>query len=485
MNRSSDLSRYLVGPDWSLADVMRQIDQAESRVVFVEREGRIVGSLSDGDIRRAVLRGLPLSSLAEHVMHTDVVCAQANTRPAALHALFGHGVSAIPIVDADGKLIDILFEQSRSMIPVAEPEITAREFQLVNECLTSGWISSTGRFVLEFEEMFSQYTGAVASVTVSNGTTGLVLALKALGVGPGDEVLVPDLTFGASANAVVQVGAIPVLVDVGAEDWCIDPTRAREAITTRTRAIMPVHLYGRAANMDAVFALADEFGLLVVEDCAEAVGTHDAHGHVGTRSDAGVFSFFANKTVTTGEGGMVCFRSAEVAERAKSMRSHGFSPKKRYWHDEWGTNFRLTNLQAAIGVAQMERVERTVERKLQIAGKYRRLLAHLTSEGLALPIEPAVGRHTHWLYTVLLPTGVNSDEVAQEMLEEGVECRRVFYPLHAMPAFSAFSSDEDYPVSELISERGLSLPSWPGLTDEDLATVASCLTSSIVRQLQR
>jgi perosamine synthetase len=461
---------------------MQHIDRAESRVVFVEHDGGVVGSLSDGDLRRAVLRGVTLSTLAAEVMNTTVVTAEVDTRPAALHALFGHGVSSLPIVDSNGLLIDILFEQSRSMIPVAEPEITAREIQLVNECLRSGWISSTGRFVLEFEEMFSQYTGAAASVTVSNGTTGLVLALKALGVGPGDEVIVPDLTFGASANAVVQVGATPVLVDIRMEDWCIDPALAKAAVTERTKAIMPVHLYGRAADMDTIFELASDLGLLVIEDCAEAVGTYDAHAHVGTRSDAGVFSFFANKTITTGEGGMVCFKSTVTAERAKSMRSHGFSPKKRYWHDEWGTNFRLTNLQAALGVAQMERVDRIVERKLQIADDYRRLLSPLVAAGLVLPSEPAEGRHTHWLYTVLLPRGLDPDNVAQDMLKRGVECRRVFYPLHAMPAFSSFSSNRAYPIADEISGRGLSLPSWSGLLETDLVTITHVLSSSIAEQ---
>lgn len=486
MTDPESLDRYLVGPDWPLSDVMLHIDRSESRVVFVQQEGRILGALSDGDIRRALLSGTPLTTPASDVMNREVVSAHTDTRPAALHALFGRGVSAVPLVDADGILLDIVFEQSRAMIPVAEPEITAREVQLVNECLRTGWISSTGRFVLEFEEMFTHYTGAGASVTVSNGTTGLVLALKALGVGEGDEVIVPDLTFGASANAVIQAGATPVLVDILPDSWCIDPERAREAITSRTRAIMPVHLYGRAADMDAILALADEHGLLVVEDCAEAVGTLDARGHVGTRSDAGVFSFYANKTITTGEGGMVCFRSPEVAERAKAMRSHGFSPKRRYWHDQWGTNFRLTNLQAALGVAQMERVDRTVERKLALARRYRDLLQPLEADGLQLPDEPADGRHTHWLYTLLLPVGIDIDAALQEMLELGVECRPVFYPLHIQPAFEAFSrAGGPFAVTQAVAARGISLPSWPGLTGDDQALIAAALRTTIARLAPR
>jgi perosamine synthetase len=331
--------------------------------------------------------------------------------------------------------------------------------------------------------MFTHYTGACASVTVSNGTTGLVLALKALGVGDGDEVIVPDLTFGASANAVIQAGARPVLVDIVPGSWCIDPERARAAVTARTKAIMPVHLYGRAADMDAILALADEHGLLVVEDCAEALGTLDSHGHVGTRSDAGVFSFYANKTITTGEGGMVCFRSPEVADQAKAMRSHGFSPKKRYWHDQWGTNFRLTNLQAALGVAQMERVDRTVERKLILARAYRELLAPLEPLGVQLPEEPSTGRHTHWLYTVLLPDGQDIDVALQSMLELGVECRPVFYPLHVQPAFEAFGQDSSsFPVSTAVAARGISLPSWPGLTMEDQSSIAEALRITVTRQ---
>ncbi|MDA9802794.1 aminotransferase class I/II-fold pyridoxal phosphate-dependent enzyme [bacterium] len=476
----SGLSRYLVESDWPLGKVMEHVNAATSRVVFVMKGECVVGALSDGDIRRALLEGKALDEPVSDIMVTEFAFARPNTSPAAMHTMFGNGISAIPVLAEDGRLVDIRFEHLRSIIPVAEPEITAREIQLVNECLTSGWISSAGRFVLQFESDFANFIGVQNAVSVSSGTTGLVLALKALGIGEGDEVIVPDLTFGATANAVVQVGARPVLVDVSEQDWCLDTDLVRQSIGPLTRAVLPVHLYGRAADIDSLLEIREEFGIYVIEDCAEAIGTHDAVAHVGTRSDAGVFSFFANKTITTGEGGMVCFRSPDKADLARSMKSHGFSNKKRYWHEQWGTNFRLTSLQAALGIAQLERADSIVARRLSIAVQYRELLEPLVSQGLQLPNEQGSGQHSHWLYTVLLPVGCDPDDVSAFLLSNGIETRRVFYPLHEQPAFSDFAiHGVSYGASKAIAARGLSLPTWPGLTKSDLSHVAHTLTLAL------
>ena len=476
----SDLSRYLVESDWPLARAMEHLNAAESRVVFVMSGDFVVGALSDGDIRRALLDEKRIDSPVSEIMMEQFSFATPRTSPAAMHRMFGSGVSAIPILTDDRRLVDIRFEYATSVIPVAEPEITPREIQLVNECLASGWISSTGRFVLEFEDDFANFVGARNAVSTSSGTTGIVLALKALGIDQGDEVIVPDLTFGATANAVVQAGAKPVLVDVSRSDWCLDADLVRQAISPSTRAILPVHLYGRAADMSSLLEIADDSGLLVIEDCAEAFGTYDGVAHVGTRSDAGVFSFFANKTITTGEGGMVCFRSPDAADLARSMKSHGFSSKKRYWHEQWGTNFRLTSLQAALGVAQLERAPSILSRRSSIAHQYRDLLEPLVTKGVELPSEPSSGQHSHWLYTILLPLGLNPDDISASLLSQGIETRRVFYPLHLQPAFSEFAvPGESFVVSESIATRGLSLPTWPGLTFSDLKHVVESLGAAI------
>ena len=254
-----------------LATVMQHLEQHDSRIVFLEKDGLLIGCLTDGDVRRGSLRGMNLSDPAVMAANLDCVTAKEGDTPAQIHRLFREGVSAIPLIDDSGSIVDVLTRSRNDVIPIAQPNIGMREIQLVNECLESGWISSIGRFVPEFEQRFASYIGAEHCVATSSGTTALVTALTALGIGPGDEVIVPDLTFGASANAVLQVGATPSLVDVDRDSWCIETKAIQQAITSVTKAVMPVHLYGRAANMHEVANLARVHDLLVIEDCAEAL----------------------------------------------------------------------------------------------------------------------------------------------------------------------------------------------------------------------
>ena len=301
----------------------------------------------------------------------------------------------------------------------------------------------------------------------------------ALGIGVGDEVLVPDLTFGATANAVVQVGGRPVLVDIDPESWSVTPDTLNQALTKRTKGILVVHLYGYPAPLDSIWEFASKNNLLVIEDCAEAVGTRYGDSHVGSRSDAGAFSFFGNKTITTGEGGMVTFRDLGVAANARQIRAHGMSNDRRYWHEAWGTNLRLTNIQAALGLAQLRRIDSILARKNALAQRYDNLLAPMKALGLQTPALPPTGQHSHWLYTVLLPDGVDPDLVCADMLRDGVETRRVFYPLHLQPAFEKYANDTSYPVSSAISDRGLSLPSSVTLSESQLEHVAGSLEKSL------
>ncbi|MEM4522680.1 MAG: DegT/DnrJ/EryC1/StrS aminotransferase family protein, partial [Nitrososphaeria archaeon] len=254
--------------------------------------------------------------------------------------------------------------------PVAEPEIGDEELKNVIEAVKSGWVSSKGRFIDEFESSFAKYVGVKYGIATSNGTAALHLALAGLNIGSDDEVIVPDLTFAATINAVLYTRAKPVIVDINPEYWCIDPTKLEKAITSKTKAIILVHLYGHPCDMEPIMEIAEQHNLYVIEDVAEAHGAEYKGRKVGSFGHISCFSFYGNKVITTGEGGMCLTNDREIAERIKILRDHGMSPEKRYWHDVIGFNYRMTNLQAALGLAQLGKIERFIEKKREIAKKY-------------------------------------------------------------------------------------------------------------------
>jgi perosamine synthetase len=359
-------------------------------------------------------------------------------------------------------------------IPVYQPSLGGNEKRYVNECLDSTWISSKGEFLPRFEQSFAGYTGAAYATAVCNGTVAIHLALVALGIGPGDEVIVPTLTYIASVNAIAYTGATPVFVDSLRDSWQLDPEDVRRKITPKTRAIMAVHLYGHPADMPAVMEIAREAGLFVVEDCAEAFGTRIAGRHVGTFGDIATFSFFGNKTITTGEGGMVVTNDATLADRAVHFKGQGLAKHRVYWHDVIGYNYRMTNICAAIGLAQMERADELLARKLALAARYD---AALSDAGVELhrATRPEY-QHSYWMYSVLVPSGMR-DGVMADLREAGIETRPLFYPAHTMPMYS--QRYERHRVAEDLGWRGINLPSWPDLLPEQVQHVAESLAESV------
>lgn len=366
------------------------------------------------------------------------------------------------------------------MIPVCEPVLDGNEAQYVADCMATGWVSSVGKYVTQFEEMFSAYVGAPYGVAVTSGTTALHLALVALGIGPGDEVIIPDFTLIVSANVVIQAGARPVLVDVDPQTWCIDPAQIEAKITPATKAIMPVHMYGHPCDMVAINEIARRHGLYVIEDCAEAHGSAVNGQRVGGLSDAGCFSFYGNKTLTTGEGGMIVCHDLALAERLRLLRSQGFR-EPRFVHDVVAYNYRMTNVQAAIGVAQTERADAKVAQKRWIAETYTELLRGEAE--LRLPYEAPWAKNTYWMYGVLLRDGfgMGKDEVMKALKTVGVDTRSFFCPMHMQPVFhnggnAAYPDvSGDYPVSADLWQRGLYLPTGLGLTRPQLEEVAAKL----------
>ncbi|MBI4287988.1 MAG: DegT/DnrJ/EryC1/StrS family aminotransferase [Chloroflexi bacterium] len=362
------------------------------------------------------------------------------------------------------------------MIPIAEPILGEAEMANVVQAVKSTWISSKGEFIPLFEKQFAGYCGAKHGVAVSNGTVALHLALKAMDIKEGDEVIVPTLTFIATANAVRYVGATPVFVDSHPEYWCIDPSRIRGRITKRTRVIIPVHLYGHPCDMDAINTLAKEFGLRVIEDAAEAHGALYKGKKVGGLSHISCFSFYGNKLITTGEGGMCLTSDRLLAERMQALRDHSMNPVKRYWHDEVGFNYRMTNIQAAIGVAQLQRLDEFIEQKRRLVGWYNSRLGEVS--GVTCPPQMPWARSVYWIYSVLLSgcSEERRDRVMAGLMKDGIETRPIFYPIHIQPPYS---SGERYPEAERIGACGISLPSALTLTEDNVDYVCQRLVARL------
>ena len=350
------------------------------------------------------------------------------------------------------------------MIPVYQPSITNLEKQYVNDCLDSSWISSKGKYIDIFEKSFSKKTGVDYSTTVCNGTVALHLALLALGVCPGDEVIVPTFTYIASVNAIVYCGATPVFVDSLEETWQIDPQDILKKITPKTKAIMVVHLYGQSCDMDSICKIAKSNDLFLVEDCAEAFGTYYKGQHVGSFGDVSTYSFFGNKTITAGEGGMVVTNNETLYRRALHLKGQGLAEHRQYWHDVVGYNYRMTNIACAICQSQLERSDELLLKKRKIAEYYNNAFegTHVQTHK-----EQPDTIHSYWMNSVILNCDQEQrDEFRKYLQDNGIDTRPLFYPVHTMPMYS--KRYEMHKVAEDISRRGINIPSYPDLTGDEL-----------------
>jgi perosamine synthetase len=355
-------------------------------------------------------------------------------------------------------------------IPIYQPDIGSKEKAYVNQCLDSTWISSKGEFIERFQAGFAGYIGAPQALAVSNGTVALHLALATLGLGAGDEIIVPSLTYISPVNAIRYVGATPVFADSDPVTWQVNVDDVAARITPRTRAIIVVHLYGQACDMVALAALANAHSLLLIEDCAEALGTRIGGRHVGTFGDIATFSFFGNKTITTGEGGMVVARGAAHQKLALKLRGQGLADDREYWHDVVGFNFRMTNICAAIGLAQLERAEDFIARKRILAEAYTRELQGLP---LVLQAEVAGTTHSFWMCSLLTNDPEQRDHLRRALREQGIETRPFFHPVHTMPMYA--QGQTGLTVAVDLGARGINLPSWPGLGEEGVQTVCAAI----------
>ncbi|HEV8308732.1 MAG TPA: DegT/DnrJ/EryC1/StrS family aminotransferase [Methylomirabilota bacterium] len=360
---------------------------------------------------------------------------------------------------------------TRRIIPVSDPKLDGNELRYVTQCIQSNWISSAGRFVRDFEEAFATAAGCRYGVACSNGTTALHLALAALGVGPADEVIIPTFTMIATANAVRYTGATALLVDAERETWNLDVGQLADKITPRTRGILLIHTYGHPADMNAILDVAERRGLWVLEDAAEAHGARYKDRPVGSLGRAASFSFYANKIITTGEGGMVTTNDTELARLARRLRDHAFSDERHFWHKYLGFNYRMTNLQAAVGLAQTERLEEFVAIRRANAARYTARLSRIP--GLTLPVERPWARNVYWMYGVVVQDqfGISRDALRSRLARRGIETRTFFIPIHFQPIYYELYKGQRYPVAEELCQRGLYLPSGATLTEAEIAYV--------------
>lgn len=442
------------------AAIEKCLDNGLGTCLVVEGEHRLVGRISLDDIGRAVLDGALLNPSLDK--HMATFAHQLHNDPSVDKEVL------CPVLDSQGKLTGVTIDRSTQLVQVARPDMTHHEFRSVLEAFISSWISSKGPYVEKFEGEFRAFVGTRHGIAVSNGTVALHLALVALEVGPGDEVIVPDLTFAATINAVLYCGATPVIVDIDRETWCMSLEGVQRACTPRTKAIIPVHLYGRPAEIGPIATFAAERGISVIEDCAEAHGARYAGRPVGQFGDVGCFSFYANKIVTTGEGGMCMTNSTPLAESLRLLRDHGITPNRSYWHERVGFNYRITNLQAAIGHSQLWRIDGTLARNRRIAELYHAALRDIPGVRLPPPMA-AVCEPVVWLACVQVPADKRS-AVISAALEARLETRPFFHSLSSLPPYEKYA--RVCPNSAELSATGINLPTSRSVDEQVVERVA-------------
>jgi len=376
------------------------------------------------------------------------------------------------------------------MIPVNEPLLAGNENQYVQDCIQTGWISSSGKYLDRFERDWASFCSQKHGIGVSNGTAALEIAVRSLGLGPEDEVIMPTFTIVSCAFAVVQAGAKPVLVDADPATWCMDADRIEEKITKKTKAIMVVHIYGHPVDMTKVMAIARKHDLPVIEDAAEVHGAEclysegdgrEAWRRCGSFGTVSTFSFYANKIITTGEGGMVLTSDGEIARRCRDLRYLCFRPDRRFLHDELSGNFRITNLQAAVGVAQLEKIDTILKLKSWLGAAYRERLKDMKE--ITLPVEKPWGKNVYWMYGLVVSetTGITAADLALRLQQRGIESRPFFLGMHEQPALQrrGLFQGQRYPVAERLARQGLYVPSGLGLKEAQLDQVCQALRESL------
>lgn len=460
------LARFTCRPSDSLLGAAEKcLDNGVGVCFVIDAEQRPLGQVTLTRIRQAIAAGFDFGDEAVARLleggDTAIRCCGATGLPEP------EAQAVTPILSADGRLVDAVVDRSRHLIQVAQPDLSGAELRAVLDAFLSTWISSKGGYIEAFEREFAAFVGTRRAVAVANGTVALHLALLALGIGPGDEVIVPDLTFAATINAVLYCGARPVIIDVDDATWTMSVSEVERACTARTKAVIPVHLYGRPAEIGPIAEFAKRRNIFVVEDCAEAHGARYAGRRVGQFSDIACFSFYGNKIVTTGEGGMCLTDSDELSAVMLELRGHGMKPERGYWHERIGFNYRMTNLQASIGLMQLRKIGHTLARNDRLQQLYRERLAAVP--GIAFPLGlPDIYEPVVWLACALVPPD-KRDHLIEVARCAGVELRPFFHRLSEMPPYRAYAAA--CPVSARLARSGVNLPTSSAVDEQALDKV--------------
>lgn len=473
-----ELEKMICHENASIREVMMCIDNnARGTAFIVDDENKLIGVITDGDIRRLLIEGYGINDFIKTHIQDNFVYALENENMQDIAEKFNYRIRIIPIVNEKMQLKDYAEYDENVHISLAQPQLNGNEYKYLMDAFFSTWISSTGKYITQFEKLFSEYCGVRYGVATSNGTTALHLALTALGIGNGDEVIVPDITFAATINAVIYTGATPIIVDIEEDSWCISPNEIEKAITPKTKAIIPVHIYGQPCNMGKICEIASRNNIYIVEDCAEAHGAEWNNKKVGSFGIVSCFSFFGNKVVTTGEGGMCVTNNKELNDKMRILRDHGMSKERKYYHEVIGFNYRMTNLQAAIGTAQVERIESILEWREKLESQYRQTLSMI--EGVSLQRNDLSDRKKiAWLVSILVEEE-KRDSVLTALKDSEVDARAFFIPLSEMDIYKQYA--RGCHISKKISKMGINLPTTYEIGKKEITKIASVITSVLQR----
>ena len=438
-----------------------------------------VGFINDGDIRRLILNGGKLTDNVSKAMSKEYIKTKKRPSYSEATKLLNNGIKLIPLVSDKNEVLDIIDIMSIIRIPIHDPRLVGNELKYLLNCIETNWISSQGSYVVDFENLFSKLHNSFYTTSTSSGTSALELAFRAVKSKKDGYVLVPDLTFGATINAVVNAGLTPLICPIKQDDFSIDLSKISKEILENTAAICVVHLYGSAVCMEKIMQLKEKYNFFVVEDCAEALGSNLNGKRVGTFGDIATFSFFGNKLITTGEGGMLITKNESLFEFINLIKNHGMSSKKRYWHEVVGTNARMTNIQAAIGLGQLEKLETVVEKKRNIHNIYYERLQN-SKDKLKVWHEYLNIYSSYWLNLVIFKDKKNIPKLIKESKKMHIDLRRCFYPMHYLPAFKHYSkSNLDYSDSIYLYDHILCLPSGLNLENDQILAVCKFIESAL------
>ena len=471
-----NILKYMtVSPSSTIKNAMININKNKSGIIFITKKKIILGVVTDGDIRRHLINNKKLDSKINILMNKKFVSIKSfETRENIFKITekFKHKIRVFPIVNKNNELVDFIFDNQIHKIPIYKPSLLGNEKNYLLNCISKNWISSGGYYVLEFEKKFSKIFSKRKSLAVTSGTTALHLALVSLGIGEGDEVIVPNLTFAAVINSVLYTKAKPIIVDIDKDKWTIDCSEIEKNISKKTKAIIPVHIFGNPCEMHKITKIAKKHNIFVVEDCAEAIGSKYKNKNVGTFGDCSIFSFFGNKTITTGEGGMILFKKNKYYKIAKKLRDHGMSKNKKYYHEEIGFNYRMTNMQAAIGLAQLERFKKIIRKKINIAKEYRKNLNNIKI--LSFQKDEKNCLNSYWAVALLIKKNLNFNSLKEKFNNAGIEIRNFFYPLNKQTIYKKFAKKKNY-LTDDFYKRGILLPTYPNLDNSNIKYICENL----------